>query len=100
MTVDPGWIQAAELCSADSRGRLSPHGICGSSRKKAGTKRLVPASELAGCPDKIVSCAELNTSAQTVLNLSYALLRGRTVKSRTWVRMLDKIGRASCRERV
>src|SRR5271155_4319433 len=43
--------------------------------KKAGTK-VGPGSELAGRPDKLFA-------------LPYAVLLGRTVKSRTWVRMLD-----------
>src|ERR1022692_3972136 len=57
-------------------------------KKKPGPKS-VPALVLAGCPDKLVVCAELQIIGTKNRNLSYALRRGRIVKSRTWVRMLD-----------
>ncbi len=62
--------------------------------KKAGTK-FGPGFELAGCPDKTHMREQPGFARRTAeggrphINLRYAVLRGRTVKSRTWVRMLD-----------
>ena len=74
---------------------MGSEGIC--RQKKPGPKnrsRLV----LAGCPDKIV-CTKLGLkpffflAADAALkgrsSTFYALRRGRIVKSRTWVKMLD-----------
>jgi hypothetical protein len=64
------------------------------SNKKAGTKNG-PGIELAGCPDKIVweqpgfGPRTAEAGRPHINLLVYAVLRGRTVKSRTWVRMLD-----------
>ncbi len=60
-------------------------------RKKAGTKNRSRLA-LAGCPDKLVDVPNPKSSTRAARNFnyaSYALLRGRTVKSRTCVRMLD-----------
>src|SRR5271157_95758 len=57
--------------------------------KKSRAQESVPALVLAGCPDKINPVPNIQPSAQCLWNLSYALLLGRTVRSRTWVRMLD-----------
>ncbi len=60
------------------------------STKKAGTKNG-PGIELAGCPDKVhVGTAVLGCPAGEARHChAYAVRLGRTVKSRTWVRMLD-----------
>ena len=65
--------------------------------KKAGTK-VWSRRELAGCPDKF-SVAGVTAGAccrhpeprllRRTISLLYAVLLGRIVKSRTWVRMLD-----------
>ena len=68
--------------------------------KKAGTKVLVPAVSWLVCPDKLRRRAGVNEwepAAEILSRAScgegslylYAVLRGRKVKSRTCVRMLD-----------
>jgi hypothetical protein len=62
--------------------------------KKAGTQEIGPGIELAGCPDKLIErtagLRPADSRGRLSLQLSvYAVLRGRTVRSRTWVKMLD-----------
>jgi len=63
-------------------------------KKKAGTK-AGPGIELAGCPDKVVQNNSRASPGGQPRRLSphkifrYAVLLGRTVKSRNWVRTLD-----------
>lgn len=118
MTVNIGWIQAAELRAPPIVSRLSLL----LSNKKAGTRRW-SRQVLAGCPDKIEALSKRERAAlsgewelaakilseakdltpdrtpsaipsrnlkrENLRPQPYAVLLGRTVKSRTWVKMLD-----------
>ena len=70
-------------------------------KKKTGTKKSVPACELAGRPDKLMQSSRLRRPdsrgrLSPHKSFSYAVLRGRIVKSRNWVRTLDICIPLSC----
>ena len=57
--------------------------------EKSRDQGIGPGVELAGRPDKLFTHGGLSNRQNPSSQLTYAVLRGRTVKSRTWVRMLD-----------